>query len=187
MSEMKCMRRRTIRKFGFIILTTLFSIKSTAFAAENWSQMRLADDLDFPSEGYCIDVIGVGRTARIDLPLVLHNCLPTLDSVDRIALEQKGRIYMPAFDACVTALGIRKPLPGVPLLLRKCGGNENFFDISDLQQFNRTTKNQLQLTGTNLCLTGGRVADRTYSPTHRWRTLTLEICSEAPTELSTWR
>ena len=150
-------------------------------------QMRLLDDLDFPGEGYCIDVPGVGQTARTDLPLVMHNCLPERGSVDRIAEERDGRIYMPAYDACVTALGVWSVLPGVPVMLRDCGTNESFLQADPFQRFERTTENQLRLTGSSLCLTAGAVADRTYSPTHRWRTLTLEDCAEVPLSLSAWK
>ncbi|TQV81832.1 ricin-type beta-trefoil lectin domain protein [Denitrobaculum tricleocarpae] len=158
-----------------------------ALADQTSPQMRLLDDLDFPGEGYCIDVPGVGQTARTDLPLVMHNCLPERRSVDRIAEERDGRIYMPAYDACVTALGVWSVLPGVPVMLRPCGTNESFLQADQFQKFERTANNQLRLTDSSLCLTAGPDADRTYSPTHRWRTLTMEDCAEVPLFLSAWR
>ena len=161
--------------------------KATETASQGKPQMRLLNDLDFPDEGYCIDVVGVGRTARTDLPLVLHNCLPLSGAADRIAEENDERIYMPAYDACVTAFGVLNPLPGVPVILRKCGRNERFLEADRLQKFTRTSENQLKLQGTDLCLTGGAVAGRTYSKTHRWRTLTLELCAETPRRFSVWK
>lgn len=65
---------------------------ATAAAQESAPQMRLADPLDRPGESYCIDALGVGDTARADLPLVVHNCLPERASSDRIVIEQDGRL-----------------------------------------------------------------------------------------------
>ena len=96
-------------RLAFVSLVLASLIPLTASA----QQLRLEDPLDFPQEGYCVDVLGVGDTARADLPLVAHNCLPGRESVDRIVTEQDGRLYMPAFDACLTALwGTREFSPG---------------------------------------------------------------------------
>ncbi|WP_299775105.1 RICIN domain-containing protein [uncultured Tateyamaria sp.] len=174
-------------KTGALATVAFLATSSLGLADENNRQMRLLDDLDFPGEGYCIDVPGVGLTARTDLPLVLHNCLPSRNSVDRVAEERDGRIYMPAYDACVTAFGVMSVLPGVPVMLRECGTNESFLLSDQFQKFDRTADNQLRLRGTQYCLTGGVQADRTFSAEHRWRTLTLEECTIAPLALSVWK
>ncbi len=155
--------------------------------AQDVPQLRLADDLDMPSDGYCIDVLGVGPTARADLPLVAHNCLSARGSVDRMAVFEDGRIEMPAFDACVTAFGVTAPLAGSPLILRPCGARESFLPADELQRFERTTQGRLRLSGSALCLTVGPEAAPTFDSTHRWRTLTMEHCTDAAPERSVWR
>lgn len=155
--------------------------------ADTPPQMRLADDLDFPGEGYCIDVVGVGATARIDMPLVAHNCLPERGSTDRVVVEREGRLIFPAYDACVTAFGVVAPLPGSAVVLQPCGGGDAFVPAGRLQRFDRTPEGRLRLRGSGLCLSVGPDAARTLSPTHRWRTLTMERCEDAPATLSVWR
>lgn len=158
----------------------------TAAAADEAPQLRLADPLDFPGEGYCVDVLGVGPTARADLPLVVHNCLPERGSVDRVVVVRDGRLEMPAFAACVTAFGVVKPLPGAAVILRPCGVSESFLPADRLQIFERTAEGRLRLAGSDLCLTVGPASARTFSTTHRWRTLTMERCAEAPAARSVW-
>ena len=169
-----------------ITLAALIPIATQAASAQNAPQLRLASDLDYPGEGYCVDVPGVGKTARKDLPLVVHNCLPERNSVDRVVVEQNGRLAMPAFDACVTAFGVNAPLPGSPVLLRPCGGSESFLPSGRLQTFERTPENRLRLRGTALCLTVGAESAPTFSPVHRWRTLTMESCATVPLSRSAW-
>ena len=159
-------------RLAFVSLVLASLIPLTASA----QQLRLEDPLDFPQEGYCVDVLGVGDTARADLPLVAHNCLPGRESVDRIVTEQDGRLYMPAFDACLTAFGVTTALPGSPVILRPCGARESFLPADQLQRFEWTDENRLRLTSTSLCLTIGGDAHPTFSPSHRWRTLTMETC-----------
>lgn len=160
---------------------------AAAAANEGAPQMRLANPLDRPGEGYCIDVLGVGRTARADLPLVVHNCLPERGSSDRVVVERGGRLVMPAFDACITAFGVTAPLPGSPLILRPCGASESFLPAASLQRFTRTATGQLRLARTDLCLTVGAHAAPTFSPDHRWRILTMEDCKTAPLSRSVWQ
>ena len=159
-------------RLAFVSLVLASLVPLTASA----QQLRLEDPLDFPEEGYCVDVLGVGDTARADLPLVAHNCLPGRESVDRIVTVQDGRFYMPAFDACLTAFGVTTALPGSPVLLRPCGARESFLPADQLQRFEWTDENRLRLASTSLCLTIGGDAHPTFSPSHRWRTLTMETC-----------
>ncbi len=156
-----------------------------ALGQEN-PQVRLADPLDFPREGYCIDVVGVGATARTDLPLVAHNCLPERRVADRMVVEREGQLYFPGYDACLTAFGVRAPLPGAAVILQPCGGGGAFLPRGPNQAFERTDTGQLRLAGTALCLTVGPDAAPTLSPSHRWRTLTMETCATADPALSVW-
>lgn len=162
----------------FQLLLAVALVALPSMAAAN-SQLRLADPLDFAQEGYCVDVVGVGEAARADLPLVAHNCLPGRESADRIVIEKDDLLYMPAYDACLTAFGVTTALPGSPLLLRRCGVREHFFPAGQLQSFRWTSKGELRLDGTNVCLTVGPDAHPTFSPAHRWRTLTMETCGSA--------
>lgn len=97
----------------------------------------------------------------------------------------QGRAFV-ALEACVTAFGVVSPLPGAPMILRPCGAEESFLPASRLQVFERTAKGRLRLAGTELCLSAGMDAARTFSATHRWRTLTMEHCAGVPLSLSVW-
>jgi len=154
--------------------------------AQSTGQLRLSDDLDVPGEGYCVDVLGVGATALADLPLVVHNCLPERASVDRQVVARGDTFEMPAFNACLTAFGVVRPLPGAPVVLRPCGVTESFLPAAELQRFERRTNGQLRLAGSDLCLAVGNDAQRTFSATHRWRVLTMERCDAVPLALSAW-
>jgi hypothetical protein len=35
--------------------------------------VRLIDQLDWPNDGYCLDILGANATLRVDLPLFIHN------------------------------------------------------------------------------------------------------------------
>ena len=157
--------------------------------AQNGPQLRTLSDLGFPDEGYCVDVLGVGDTARADLPLIAHNCLPAFNSSDRIVeIRPDGRLFMPAFDACVTAFAVGQGvLSGAPLMLRPCGGNESFLRAAALQVFEQMPDGQLQVQGTDHCLAVGPDAAPTFDPTHRWRTLTIEACGTLDPSLGQWR
>ncbi|MEL6465005.1 MAG: hypothetical protein AAFQ58_08555 [Pseudomonadota bacterium] len=169
---------------GLAILVVLgFTVEARSQALP---QMKLSDDLDRPGEGYCIDVVGVGSSARTDLPLVVHNCLPDLAREDRHAVYDAGRIVFPAFDMCVTAFGVVSPLAGAAVILRPCGAEERFLPAGRLQQFERTQRGQLQLARTDLCLSAGLDAARTFGASDRWRTLTMQPCDTTPDALSVW-
>lgn len=181
------MTKKTPGIWANLLLALLLVLGVAAeLRAQALPQMKLSDDLDRPGEGYCIDVLGVGPTARTDLPLVVHNCLPALARVDRHAEFGNGRIRFPAFELCVTAFGVVAPLPGAAVILRPCGGNESFLPADGLQRFDRTQSGQLQLAGTTLCLAAGPNAARTFSASDRWRTLTMQPCASVAADLSVW-
>ncbi|MEM9780928.1 MAG: hypothetical protein AAF899_00490 [Pseudomonadota bacterium] len=180
------MTRQTARRIVCAVLVLLSVAAERPSVAQSGPQLRLADDLDFPGEGYCVDVVGVGAGARADLPLVAHNCLPERNVADRIVVQRDDTLVMPSYDACVTAFGVTAPLPGSPLILRPCGGREHFLPAGALQRFERTAEDRLRLAGTALCLAVGPDAAPTYSAVHRWRTLTMERCDTVPAALSVW-
>ncbi|MEM9012468.1 MAG: RICIN domain-containing protein [Pseudomonadota bacterium] len=156
-------------------------------AAQAPSYLMLVDRLDRPEDGYCVDVLGAGRTFRTDLPLNVHNCKPGAAPDGLVTHRTDGTLYMAAFDLCLTAYGVnRVSLPGAPVLLRPCGANEGFFPTAELQSWTFDDTGQVRLQNSALCLRAGSAATRTFSPTHRWRTLTLDLCEDAPPALSRW-
>ncbi|WP_227271024.1 RICIN domain-containing protein [Roseobacter weihaiensis] len=169
------------------VLGLLFS--ASPGAAETGPQLRTQSDLGFPEEGYCVDVLGIGDTARADLPLIAHNCLPEAHASDRfVEVLSDGRLYMPAFESCVTAFAVGEGLlPGAPVVLRPCGAEESFLPADRFQRFERTEEGHMRLADTELCLAAGPDAAPTFNPTHRWRTLTMETCATLDPELGLWR
>lgn len=157
----------TQRKLGRISARLAMAIEVVMLGvpafAQSAPQMRPLPDLDRPGESYCIDVLGAGVTARADLSLLAHNCLPGRGGEDRIATLRDSRILMPAFGACVTAFGVRAPLPRPPLMPRPRGAQESFVPAGDLQRFDRDGRDRLGLAGTDLCLTVGPDVERTFS------------------------
>lgn len=170
-----------------IVLALLFTASTSA--AQQVPQLRTQSDLGFPDEGYCVDVLGIGDTARADLPLIAHNCLPAANTSDRFVEERSdGSLYMPAFDSCVTALAVGEGLlPGAPLVLRPCGADESFLPAGRLQNFEKTENGYMRLASTELCLAVGPDAAPTFNATHRWRTLTMERCATLDAEFGLWQ
>ncbi|MEL7466889.1 MAG: hypothetical protein AAFN27_00445 [Pseudomonadota bacterium] len=70
------------------------------------------------------------------------------------------------------------------MILHPCGAEESFLPASRLQVFERMAEGRLRLAGTELCLSAGIDTARTFSATHRWRTLTMEHCAGVPLSLS---
>ena len=149
--------------------------------------LRLIDRLDRPSDGYCLDILGVGTNLRVDVPIFAHNCKPALTPDSAVTLTQDGTIRFPAVDLCVTASGVNgRALPGAAIILRPCGGNAAFFESGPLQRFDFHTDGRVQLKGSDLCLAVGDVSATTYSVRDRWRVLSVEDCDSTPPALSRW-
>lgn len=149
--------------------------------------LRLIDRLDRPVDGYCLDVLGVGRAPRADLPIFAHNCKSRLTPDSAVALTAAGRIKFVALDLCVTAFGVNgATLPGAPILTRGCGARERFFDTAPLQAFSLRADGRVVLAGSDLCLAAGAEADETYSPNDRWRMLTVARCDAVPPARARW-
>ena len=160
-------------------------------SAQNWAEganvLRLMDRLDRPQDGYCVDVLGVGLEARTDLPLFVHNCSSERYPDEAVRFEDAGLIRFPAYDLCVTAMGVNGlSLPGSTVLLRPCGERSSFLDTDALQHFTRHPDGRLTLANTNLCLTVGPRSARTYSAQHRWRALYMDDCATTPSGRSRW-
>ena len=91
----------------FIIAHFLIFTACIAAAQEHsWSKtaghLRLADNLDRPQDGYCLDIVGSGQHIRSDLPLIAHNCKEGLYADEAVKFEQYGYIRFPTFDKCAT-------------------------------------------------------------------------------------
>lgn len=148
--------------------------------------LQLIDHLDH-KEGYCLDIIGSGNYVRSDLPLTAHSCKPSIYHDEHVALGGNGELYLPGVQLCVTALALNaNPLPNSPLMALPCGQDSPFVKSRGMQTFSFIDRNQVQLTGTDLCLTAGDRSAATFEPSHSWRPLYLAECSSAPLPLSQW-
>lgn len=150
--------------------------------------LRLVDKLDRPQDGYCLDVLGSGPYVRFDMPLSAHNCKPGLYADEAVVIEADGRIRFPAYNACVTAAGInQRALAGAALMPRGCGEQTAFLDAKPLQAFTHRADGRIELTGSGLCMAVGPDSDSTFDASHRWRSLFLQRCEQAPLQYSQWR
>ena len=57
---------------GFVF-AALFASAAAAQEAEG-DYLRLADRLDRPQDGYCLDITGAGEWTQFHRPLIVHNC-----------------------------------------------------------------------------------------------------------------
>jgi len=184
------MKFKMTNKTLFLIIMLLSTTFQTS-AKENWQDtghlMKLLDLLDRKDDGYCLDVVGAGNNIRFDMPLITHNCKEGLAADEAVVHKADGTLYFPAFDGCVTVMGLNNhALPYNALILKKCNVDEPFLAATKFQKFSKNKNKQLQLNGSNLCITAGDVSKETYSPAHRWRSLYMQRCSIAPSHLSQW-
>ena len=167
-----------------VVFAALFASAAAAQEAEG-DYLRLADRLDRPQDGYCLDITGAGEWTQFHRPLIVHNCkTPRAIAADELVeWTAEGRIRFPAFDLCATAHGIfRRTISGAPVVLNRCGAEPD----EELQIFHHRADGKIALANSGLCLQAGKHSDRTWEKTHRWRTLALHPCEEAPVELSAW-
>lgn len=150
--------------------------------------LQLKNRLDRPFDGYCLDVVGSGRHIRLDMPLTAHNCKGPQAYADEVVQYRPDQsLYFPAYDGCVTAMGLNdKALPGSALMLKACGVDLPFLNATEFQRFDFNAQGQLQLVGSQLCVTAGEDSHTTYSPDHKWRSLFLQTCSESDLAYSVW-
>ena len=174
----------------FALLTALFCLIAgpPAFAeSPKLGHLRLIDRLDRPVDGYCLDILGVGRSMRLEVPIFAHNCKPALTSDSALHITETGAIRFAAVDLCITAAGVNsRALPGAAIILRPCGHKAPFFESGPLQNFDFREDGRLVLKGTELCLAVGSVSDTTYSLQDRWRVLTIENCKATPAKFARW-
>ena len=151
--------------------------------------LQLKDRLDRPSDGYCLDVVGSGKHIRLDMPLTAHNCKgPQIYSDEVFQYRSNQSLYAPAYDGCVTVMGLNdKALAGNALMLKACGVEQPFLNAKNFQKFEFNSKGQIQLIGSHLCIAAGAESHTTYSPEHRWRSLLMLSCAEADLTHSVWQ
>jgi hypothetical protein len=171
----------------------LLCVAMPASAQDNWQDkvhfMKLLDTLDRKQDGYCLDIVGAGNNVRFDMPLITHNCKIEvgLPADELVVHREDGTIYFPAYEGCVTVMGLNDhALPLTVLMLKQCHQDQPFLKATKFQKFRINNSKQLQLEGTNLCITAGDVAEVTYSDAHRWRSLYMQECTVAQTSLSQW-
>ena len=179
-----------IKKTLFYVIL-LLSIALPVTAKEDWKStgylMKLLDLLDRKNDGYCLDVVGSGSTIRLDMPLITHNCKEGLYADEAVVHKADGTLYFPAYDGCVTVMGLNNhALPYNALILKRCNVDQPFLAATKFQKFSMNKNKQLQLNGSNLCITVGDTSKETYSPDHRWRSLYMQDCSIASSHLSQW-
>jgi hypothetical protein len=157
-------------------------------AEEKPGQLRLVDTLDRPMDGYCLDALGSGRHIRFDMPLIGHNCKPGLYADEAVVMKANGNIVFPAYRKCVTVAGVNATaLPGSALMMQDCGELSPFINGPEMQRFKHRDDGRIQLVGSDLCMMVGRASAETYSPDHRWRSLSMETCDIAEPARSVWR
>lgn len=177
-----------LRQAVWLLGSVLVQAPLLAVNAAQPGHLRLAHDLDRPQDGYCLDVLGSGPHVRFDMPLSAHNCKPGLYADEAVVLEADGRIRFPAYNACVTAAGInQRALAGAALMPRVCGEQTPFLDARPLQAFVHRPDGRIELAGSGLCMTVGPDSDSTFDASHRWRSLFLQRCEQAPLQYSQWR
>jgi len=170
----------------FAVLVVAYSVAANA-RQDKIGHLRLKDRLDRPVDGYCLDILGIGRNMRLEVPVFAHNCKPGLTPDSAISLGQNGRIRFAAVNLCITAAGVNgRALPGAAIILRPCGHRAPFFESSALQAFEFRKDGQVVLQGSNLCLSVGARSDTTYSAQDRWRVLTVETCDITPAKFKLW-
>lgn len=172
---------------GYVCLCALVA-PSMSLAAESEAYMRLISKLDRPKDGYCLDVVGSGQHVRLDMPLTAHNCKGPKAYADEIVeLRDDGTLYFPRYQSCVTAMGNNQTaLAGNALMLKKCGEISPFLNGPRFQHYAMNDRQQIQLEHSDLCIVAGQQSSTTYSPEHRWRSLSMEPCSTADLSRSQW-
>jgi len=151
------------------------------------SHLRLADRLDRPQDGYCVDVLGTADFLRPDLPLFAHNCKPRLTSDSAVVFDSKGQIRFSELNLCITVFGVNAvALPGATVLLRECDEATPFFEATALQRFTHASDGRLMLAGSQLCVAVGTHSATTYSPADRWRSLFVEDCDAVEPARARW-
>ena len=173
----------------FLAAWLLMAVGSANGQPSTPTYLQLIDRLDRANDGYCLDVLGSGSNIQINMPLTAHNCKGPEPYADEwVQYRADGTLYFPAYDRCVTVMGVNEiALPGTALMLKNCGKNEPFLYATNFQKFTFNDKNQVQLLGSDLCLRVSHTSHRTFSPKHKWRSLFVTECGEVSQSLSAWQ
>ena len=169
------------------LLSSVF-IFNLVFSSTIWGadivELRLRDKLD-EARGFCIDIRGHKKRAKIRKGLQAHSCYSYQGNIsvdqafDKRLVEQES-FFMPVFDVCMTAEG---DFEEATLILERCVGH-------DLQKFKLTQTNQIKLiTESDLCVAIGAEKSREGGggiPRHLIRSLMLQDCSQVDVKYSTW-
>jgi hypothetical protein len=123
------------------------------------------------------------------MPLTAHNCKgPQIYADEVVQYRSNQSLYFPAYDGCVTVMGLNdKALAGNALMLKACGVEQPFLNAKHFQRFEFNSKGQIQFIGSHLCIVAGTESHTTYSPEHRWRSLLMLPCTEADLAHSVWQ
>lgn len=171
---------------GLMFIATTLNAKSEG----DYYYLKLKDKLDRPVDGYCLDVTGNGRHVRFDIPLNAHNCKEESDYVypdETVQFREDGTLLFPAYNLCVTVMGLNQhALPYNSLMVKQCEQNTPFLNAQKFQKFKFNENDQIQLVGSNLCITAGDVSKVTYSKKHKWRSLYMQECNVAKKSHSSW-
>ncbi len=160
----------------------------TEVQANEFKYLQLTDKLDRPQDGYCFDVQGVVGHFRVDKPLVAHNCKPGAAPDGLVQHTFDNKLFFPAFGQCVTAMGTGDTvLPGTSLMLKPCREQGIFASTAIQKTFEFNAKQQLELSGSSLCVVVGDQSAITLSRHDRWRTLYLDQCATTPLPRSQWQ
>ena len=170
------------------LLSTL--LLSGLVLAQSWQdvgvQMKLINKLD-RDDGYCLDVVGSGNQIQFGMPLIAHNCKKGLYADEAVVYNKDGSIFFPAYNGCLTVMGLNDhALPYNALMIKQCNVEQPFLNATKFQKFTLTKNNQIQLNGTNLCITVGDSSKETYSSEHRWRSLYMQSCAKSENKYSQW-
>lgn len=183
-----------MRLLGCLAALLMMPVQTAAAWEKGAGYLELADRLDRPQDGWCLDAPGSGDWVDFSVPLNAHNCKgPEFYPDEAVIFDaERGQIRFPAYGACVTALGRDgRSLPFSPLTARACVGDrgvrEDPFTMENLQRFEHLADGRIRLQGSQLCLAVGAVSDVTFAADHRWRVLYLADCSTAPAALSVWK
>ena len=168
------------------LMLSMTPVVSQEPASEQTYHMKMDDPAGLVESGYCLEILGRPGDEMLDMPLIAHSCKLVLAPDDAIVHNGKGEIVFPAFDLCVTAMGLNVALEYNSLMLKECGLVEPYLNAPPFQAFEINDGNQVQLMGSELCLTIGDLSSTTTRPDHHWRALYLQDCAGAPLERSRW-
>ena len=152
-----------------------------AKAAVPQGYFQLVDPLDEP-EFYCLDIPGYKSSLKLDSPLMMHTCKQKkgVDGDDELFAwnqPKSGQIQAYKYDRCAQASSTNA---GTTVILKTCSD-------SKLQQWVITTKGQIRLANSGLCM-AAEVAAGTVAGgnSNMRRDMRLELCDTVDPKLAIW-